>query len=393
MRDILIIHREVITMINFDNSATTRTFDESANVALHYMLSQYYNPSSAYSVAVESEKDIKRARKRIMSAINADSGSIIYTSGATESNNMAFSGALQSLRAKGRIIIGSTEHPSVYEVANSYAKIGFDVEFASVNADGRIDLDVFRDLLTPNTQFVSIMLVNNEVGAINDIHTLHKYAKQANPQCIFHVDGVQGFLKVPFNANDCDLFSISGHKFNAPKGVGALYVGKDVKFAGGQLGGGQEGGLRSGTTNTPGIMAMDKSIEIYSDSSEEFIQSMQACKLRLAKNMAAIKDTVLNGPPAESGAPHILNISFLGVRSEVLLHALDARGILVATGSACSSPKNSNNRVLDAMNIKGPRQEGAVRFSFSPTNTIDEVDTVSSIIEENVLLLRRYKKR
>ena len=189
------------------------------------------------------------------------------------------------------------------------------------------------------------------------------------------------------------MYSLSGHKFHAPKGVGALYASKRIKFLGGQTGGGQENGLRSGTVNTPGILAMDAAIQQYVSNNDTYVNSMMRCKLRLAENLLRIRDTVINGPAPLDGAPHILNVSFMGVRGEVLLHALEERQIYVATGSACSSYKHGKNRILESMGVKGERQEGAIRFSLCPFNTIAEMDEAATAIESMAAFLRRYRRR
>ena len=204
---------------------------------------------------------------------------------------------------------------------------------------------------------------------------------------------MQGFLKVPFEARNCDFYTVSGHKFHGPKGVGALYVKKGTRFLGGQIGGGQEKNLRSGTTNTPGIMGMDAALQYYLANQETMWENMRTCKLRLAENLLALPDVLINGPAPEEGAPHILNVSFLGVRGEVLLHALEEKKIYVSTGSACSAHKKGKNRILNAMGVTGERQEGAIRFSFSAFNTPGEMDETAAAIADLLGLLRRFKRR
>lgn len=379
-------------MIYLDNSATTRTAAAAAEAAGKYMTEEFFNPSAAYSPAVREERAVNGARKNIASAIGAQGDELIFTSGGTESNNMAILGSLKALYGKGRIITGATEHPSVYEVFTGLAK-EYDLREAAVDSEGCIDLDKLSDIITPDTRLVSIMQVNNEVGAINDIAAIRKLLKQKAPDALLHVDGVQGFLKVPFDAKWCEFYSISGHKFHAPKGVGALYVRQGVKFAGGQTGGGQERNLRSGTTNTPGIMGMEAAVNEYVKNMDAYRNSMRRCKLKLAENLKQLPDVILNGPAPEQGAPHILNASFMGVRGEVLLHALEEREIYVSTGSACSSHKKGKNRILNAMGVVGERQEGAIRFSFCPFNTEEEMDKVTEEIGRVITMLRRFKRR
>ncbi len=378
-------------MIYLDNSATTRTLDSAAQAAEKYMRQLYFNPAGAYSPAVAAEREVNAARERIAGVIGAHRDELIFTSGGTESNNAAISGTLRGFRNKGRVIVGATEHPSVFETAKTLK--GYDVEAAPVTADGRVDMAALAGLLNGSTQLVSIMHVNNEVGSVNDTAAIHSLIKSRAPDAYLHVDGVQAFIKQPFRAADCELYSISGHKFHAPKGIGALYVKKGVKFMGGQSGGGQENGLRSGTLNTPGIMGMDAAVSEYMSRRPEYILNMRECKRRLYGNLTSLPDVVLNGPDIDEGAPHILNLSFLGVRGEVLLHALEEKGIYVSTGSACSARRAGKNRILTAMGITGERQEGAIRMSLCPFNTLDEMDQASAAIEEQLRFLRRFKRR
>lgn len=379
-------------MIYLDNSATTRTLDAAAEAAAKYMRQDFFNPSAAYSPAVEAERAVNAARSRLASMIHAAPEEIIYTSGGTESNNTAIFGALKARRGTGRIIVGATEHPSVYSAIMTL-KGPYNVIEARVDSTGTQDVNSLMSALSNDVAFVSIMHVNNETGAINDIPSIYKAVKQRAPGAIMHVDGVQGFLKVPFDARYCDMYSISGHKFHAPKGVGALYIKRGVRFAGGQIGGGQERNLRSGTTNTPGIMGMDAAIEYYQANLDEIRRKLMQMKLRLAKNLSFIRDAYINGPEPSLGAPHILNVSFLGIRGEVLLHALEEKGIYVSTGSACSAHKKGKNRILNAMGVVGDRQEGAIRFSICPFNTEDEMDITADVIEEQLAFLRRFKRR
>ena len=364
----------------------------AAEAAKKYMTEEFFNPAAAYSPAVREERAGNGARRTIGSAINAGPDEIIFTSGGTESNNMAILGSLKAMRGRGRIIVGSTEHPSVYEVYKSLA-CQYDVVEAPVDNTGTIDLKRLESLITPDTRLVSVMQVNNEVGAVNDAETIRRMLRRRAPEALLHVDGVQGFLKVPFDAKNCDLYSISGHKIHAPKGIGALYLRQGTRFAGGQIGGGQEKNLRSGTTNTPGIMGMEAAVRNYLDNIDEYRCAMRSCKMRLAKNLTELPDVLLNGPAPEQGAPHIINASFMGVRGEVLLHALEEKEIYVSTGSACSAHKKGRNRILNAMGVIGDRQEGAIRFSFCPFNTIEEMDVVAEEISTIIAMLRRFKRR
>lgn len=380
-------------MIYLDNSATTRVSERAAEVARKYMTDAFYNPASAYISAVNVERDVKKARERLAKTLDCTADEIIYTSGGTESNNSAIIGTiLKNAKPGSRLICSAVEHPSVYEVFVFLKNMGYDVKFAPVHEDGGLDMNAFGELLNRNTALVSIMQVNNETGTINDIGKCRAMINALAPNAVFHSDGVQGYGKLPFSTPNCDLYSISGHKIHAPKGIGALYVAKDTKFFGSLIGGGQERGLRSGTTNVPGIMAMDAAIEDYMNNQDRYIESMYKCKLRLANNILSIPYTTINGCDPKIGAPHILNASFLGVRGEVLLNVLSEKGIYVSTGSACSSHKKGS-RVLDAMGLPKERKDSVIRFSLCPSTTLQEIDAVSDVLYSVVASLRKFQRR
>ena len=381
-------------MIYLDNSATTRVLPQAADAAYRAMTEQFYNPASAYKPAVATEKAVEAARVKLLVALGNPAGDVLYTSGGTESNNMAILGALKPLRGKKRIITTAGEHPSVYEVFRSLEGTpDLEVVFVGLNPDGTVNLKKLEGALTANTALVSVMHVNNEVGAINDLEAIAALIKQTVPSALLHSDGVQAFCKLPFAKNAADLYSISAHKFHAPKGVGALFVKSGFKFAGGQIGGGQEKNLRSGTSNVPGILALDAALAEYREHQHKWIEQMRACKLRLWQNLSTLPDVFLNGPAPEEGAPHILNVSFPGVRGEVLVNALSEREIYVSTGSACSTHKKGQNRIHAAMGISGVRAEGALRFSLCPFNTLEEMDAASAALSEQVTFLRRFQRR
>ena len=381
-------------MIYLDNSATTRVLPQAADAAYRAMTEQFYNPASAYKPAVAAEKAVEAARAKLLVALGNPAGDVLYTSGGTESNNMAILGALKPLRGKKRIITTAGEHPSVYEVFRSLEGTpDLEVVFVGLNPDGTVNLKKLEEALTADTALVSVMHVNNEVGAINDLDAISALLKQTAPSALLHSDGVQAFCKLPFAKNAADLYSISAHKFHAPKGVGALFVKSGFKFAGGQIGGGQEKNLRSGTSNVPGILALDAALAEYREHQQKWIEQMRACKLRLWQNLSTLPDVFLNGPAPEQGAPHILNVSFPGVRGEVLVNALSEREIFVSTGSACSTHKKGQNRIHAAMGISGARAEGALRFSLSPFNTPEEMDAAATALAEQVSFLRRFQRR
>ncbi len=382
-------------MIYFDNSATTVCLPEAARTAMRYMTESYFNPAAAYAPAVQLERDISSARANIASRISASPSEVVFTSCGTESNNTALFGALAALpstkRGRGRVIVSATEHPSVYEAAIELRERGYDVQFAPVDRTGSVILEGLSPLLTKDTRIVSCMQVNNESGAINDIAAIYALVKRNSPEALLHVDGVQAFMKEPFVP--CDLYSASGHKLHAPKGVGMLYVRHGVRIKPYLMGGGQESGWRSGTTNAPGIMGFSAAVTDWAEHAMEYHDSIFAVKKRLFDDLSLIRDVQLNGPSIEKGAAHILNMSFMGVRGEVLLNALSEKGLCVSTGSACAAHKRGKNRILNAMGIIGDRQDGAIRFSFSHFNTVAEADTAAQMIEEQVSILRRFKRR
>lgn len=381
----------VMTMIYLDNSATTRVCPEAAAAAQKYMTETFYNPSGAYTAAVGAEREMNAARRRIAGAMGVPEDEVYFTSGGTEGNNMAVFGALGRRNGRGRVLIGGAEHPSVFDTAEELRRMGYEVAVVPVDQTGAVDLDGLRSVLTPDTVFVSVMHVNNETGAVNDMAAVGSVVKSIAPNAVFHADGVQGFMKAPQRIA-ADIYTVSGHKLHAPKGIGAIYVSRRIRFAGGQIGGGQEHGLRSGTENVPGIMAFDAAVASYTAGQRQYLDHMMECKLRLAGKLSAIDGAVINGPAPEKGAPHILNMSFVGVRGEVMLHALAEQGIMVSTGSACSS-KKKGSRVLRQMGISAERQESAVRFSLCRDNTLDEMDAAAEAVEAIAARLRRYRRR
>ena len=381
-------------MIYLDNSATTRTLPEAAEAAMAAMTGDFFNPAAAYAYGARTEKRVNEARTVIARPLKAKREEIIFTSGGTESNNAAIFGSLKGWRGPKRVITTAVEHPSVFEAVQSLQQSGdVDIVILPVNEQGYPDMNALRDALSEDTALVSMMHVNNELGTVTDLASVARLIRRYAPRTIFHADGVQAYMKVDTVNLGVDLYSISAHKFHAPKGVGALYKRTGVRFAGGQIGGGQENNLRSGTLNVPGILGMERAVMIYEQNLSAWRQSMRACKRRLYENLMTIPDVVLNGPSLDEAAPHILNLSFLGVRGEVLLHALEQFDVCVSTGSACAARKAGKNRILTAAGIIGPRQEGAIRFSLCPFNTLEEMDRAAQIVSEQVKFLRKYRRR
>ncbi len=381
-------------MIYLDNSATTRVCDAAARAALSGMQEHFYNPSSNYAPSLQVDGQIRTVRERIGAAVGAKADEVIFTAGGTESDNIAILGTSSALRpGRWRFVSTKMEHAAVYEVMRALEQAGQEVIWLPLSPSGQVDPRDVAAVVNERTALVSVIHVNNEFGSVADLAAIKAAIDSRNPQTLLHSDGVQAFGKLPFAKLPVDLYAISGHKFYAPKGVGALIIRNGVKNGGGMIGGGQERGLRSGTLNTPGIYGLGAALEQINGFCGRHIDHMRMCKIRLATNLLQVPDAVVNGPSPEAGAPHILNISFLGVKGEVMLHALEERSILVSTGSACSSKKKGPNRVLASIGVTGDRAESAIRFSLSPANTPEEMDFASEVVATLVKKLRRYQPR
>ncbi len=380
-----------------DNSATTKSSEEVIEIMVKALREYYGNPSSLHRKGVEVEKLIKTARKQVARALGVKDEEIIFTSGGTEANNIAILGVIEGNKRKGnRIITSRIEHPSVLNVFKSLEARGFEVIYIDVDEWGKIDLKQLHEAITENTLMISLMHVNNEVGTIQPIEEVGKILQRLESRPIFHVDAIQSFGKLKLNLGrlGIDLLSISGHKIHGPKGIGAMFVRKGMKISPLFLGGSQETGIRSGTENVPGILGLGVAAEkIWEDMStnQEHLIGLKNRFIGQIKN--EIPNIKVNGLEGNEGAPHILNVSFMGIRGEVLLHSLEQDGIYVSTGSACSSKKNSQSHVLKAMKLKNDEIEGAIRFSFSYNNTMDEVDYAIEGLKRHVEELRKIMMR
>ena len=382
-------------MIYLDNSATTRPFKEAVEAVSRALTEDFFNPASAYSPAVQLHTRIEQGRAQMLRTLKVETGKLVFTSGGTEANNLAIFGGLGAVRGKNRHVVTTmVEHASVAGVFHTLEENGYDVTWLPVNAHGALDPQVLTDALREDTCLVSFMHVNNEVGAINDILALSRIVKQHCPQALVHCDGVQAYGRLTPNLNVCpiDLYVVSGHKFHGPKGAGALYVREGVRVAPMLIGGGQEDGLRSGTSNAPAVLGMLEAARVCYRTQRALVGRLTECKRALAEGLSGIGDMFINGPPPGEGAPHILNVSFPGVRGETLLHSLEQHGIYVSTGSACSARSNRESRVLAAIGIAGERALGAVRISFGAYNTPEEMHEVADRIRGAVAHLRRYRR-
>ena len=378
-----------------DNSATTRVFPEVVDLMVKTMSEDYGNPSSMHTKGVEAEQYIKEATKTFAQILKVQEKEIYYTSGGTESDNWALIGtAMANRRTGNHIVVTAMEHPAVGAVADFLEKQGFDVTRLSVDEQGRIDPEKLRDAVREDTIVVSMMYVNNEIGAVQDIAALSRVIKEKNPKTYVHVDAIQAFGKYHIYPKrmGIDMLSVSSHKLHGPKGVGLLYIDDKVKIVPIIYGGGQQKGMRSGTDNVPGIAGFGLAAKMTYDHLDEKIEKMYALKRRLVDGLMEIPDVHIHGMAVEEGAPHIVSAAFVGVRSEVLLHTLEERGIYVSAGSACSTHKRNASPTMQAIQAPKPLTEATVRFSFAETTTEEEIDYALGVIKEIVPMLRRYTR-
>ncbi|MBQ3079261.1 MAG: cysteine desulfurase [Clostridia bacterium] len=376
-----------------DNSATTRVADGVIQEMTRAMSQMYYNPSAMYREALYAEKEMNECRDLILKSIHAKDARVIFTSGGTESNNLALLGAAGAMHPPIRVLVSSGEHPSVMEAAGSLVKAGAEVEYIPLTNAGEIDYGALEAMLERDVNLISVMHVNNETGAINDIARISGMVRGKCPGARIHVDGVQGFLREKIDFSLIDMYTLSAHKIHGPKGVGALAVRKGVRLIPLHIGGGQEDNLRSGTENTPGIAGLKRAV-LEMDAMTDICERLHEKKRRLYDAIVSrIPGAVVNGPEIERGACHILNMSFPGVRGEVMLHALEEEGVMVSTGSACSSKKRRISPVLTAMGVPSKIAECAVRFSLSPYTANEEIDYAAEKIKMKYEILKRFQRR
>ena len=381
--------------IFLDNASTTKIDSEVNELIAKTNLVDFYNPSAMYHESIEIKDKIENAQKTIAKILNVNYENIIWTSGATESNNLAIMGSVTA-KKNAEYIFSSGEHPSVYNEAKYLEQKGAVVHFVKLTNEGVVDLEHLKSLLNENTHFVSIMFVSNETGAINDIKTISHIIKSYNPNIIFHVDGVQAFGKIKCDLQELgvDAFSISAHKFHGPKGVGVLYYKNPNKLKPILLGGGQQKGYRSGTENVSGILGTElASIKAYENLEQNYnlVKSFRDMFIKQMATDLADVDYQIN-ENSSNNSPYVLSVSFKGLKSEVLMHMLEQKGILVGTGSACSS-KKQENRVLASMGKKIDYVKGNIRISFSNYNTTSEVEKASKIFTQTVLELYKNISR
>lgn len=367
--------------IYLDNSATTRVYKEAADEAYSAMTEFYGNPSSLHNKGIEAERIMEDARKKIAGALGADGGELIFTSGGTEANNLAvIGGALAKKRRGNRVVISAYEHDSVMRAGKYLSENGFDVVWLSPNERGEITPEAVFEAVNEKTVLVSVMLVNNEVGAVNPVAQLSAAAKRKNPDTVFHCDAVQAFCKMPFRADKlgADLVTVTAHKIGGPKGVGALWIKKGARVLPLHFGGEQEKEIRPGTEALPLIAAFGKAAEISKNSLPEFQKKMEELKNLLLDGIKDEPGILLNSK--EGALPGIVNLSVPGIRSEIMLHFLESRGIYVSSGSACA--QGAKSHVLKAMGYPPERIDSALRISFGRENTPKDVEELLSAIKD-----------
>ena len=378
--------------VYLDNSSTTRPYREVVDAMADTMYNNFGNPSSLHRRGIEAEKLIKSARIALAEAIKADPEEIFFTSGGTEADNLALRGAAAANRGR-HIISTQVEHPAVLNTLESLKNSGFIIEYAPVNKNGEVDIERYKRLIRNDTILVTAMLVNNETGTIQPVEEMCRILKSVNPNAVFHIDAVQALGKIPFTVSStgADMISLSSHKIHGPKGVGALYVRRGTRISPILFGGGQQGNLRPGTENVHGIYGFGIATEMATKDLYTKMTKVRALRNRLRDGIIReISDISVNTP--ENSAPHILNVSFRGTRSEVLLHTLENDGIYVSSGSACSSHKKGPSYVMTAIGLDSQLIDGTLRFSLSEFNTEEEIDYVLDRLKMAVSSLRKLMK-
>ena len=396
--------KEKLMEIYLDNSATTMVYKEVADLVYNIMTKAYGNPSSMHSKGVEAEEYVKTAYKQAAKALKVTEKEIIFTSGGTESDNLALIGAARANKRAGmHIITTKIEHPAILNTVEYLKSEGFEIDYLGVDSLGLISLDELKEKLRPDTILVSIMHTNNEVGSVQPIEEAGRLIKEINPNTLFHVDAVQGFGKAFIypKKQKIDMLSVSGHKIHGPKGVGILYVDEHVKLKPISYGGGQQKGLRNGTLNVPGIAGMGLAIEMITNDLTEKREELFKLKNFFLTEVSKLSGVKINGCEMLSDgsfdvyktAPHIMNISVKGLRSEVMLHALEEKGIFVSAGSACASHSKKTSSTLKAMGASNTETDGALRISMSEFTTMEELSETVKSLKEVIEIYGRFTRR
>ncbi len=380
----------------FDNSATTKCAPSVMEKMNEVMNEHYGNPSSLHNVGFDSEKMLSEARSIIAKSLKADEKEIIFTSGGTESNNMALLGsAMANKRAGSHIITSSIEHASVNAPLKMLEELDYEITYLSCDNNGTVSISELEDNIRDDTILVSIMHVNNEIGAVQPIEDIGRIIKKHNSNCLFHVDAIQSFGKYAINPKkmNIDLLSVSGHKIHGPKGSGFLYIKQGTKIKPIIYGGGQERGLRSGTENVYSQCGLGVAVSLMCDNMEDNVKKLRTLKEHFVDRIKDMDFATINGLTNEQSAPNIVSVSIKDVRAEVVLHSLEEKEIYVSAGSACSSNKPAISKTLQAINVPKEMLDKTVRFSFSIYNTIEEVDYSCDVLEDIIPKLMKYTRR
>lgn len=382
-----------------DNSATTRCSDRACQVMVDLLTKDYGNPSSLHMKGIEAERFVETAKKKIAKTLRVSEKEIIFTSGGTESNNLAIIGAaMANRRAGNHIITTSIEHASVENPMEFLKEQGFEITYLSVDGNGIISLEELEEAVTEQTILVSMMQVNNEIGAIEPVAEAVELIKKKNPDTLIHVDAIQSYGKMYIYPKKLgiDMLSVSGHKIHGPKGSGFLWVKEKTKLKPLILGGGQQKGMRSGTENVPAIAGLGEAAEEIYENLDEKRAHLYGLKQRFIDGIEKLEGTHVNGKTGEDSAPHIVSVSFEGIRSEVLLHSLEDRGIYVSSGSACSSNnhagKQKGSKTLRNIHLKENLLDSTLRFSFSVHTTEEEIDYALEVLGELLPVLKKYTR-
>lgn len=376
----------------FDNGATTKVFPQVKDIMVEVMEEEYGNPSSMHMKGVKAEQYVKAAQEIIARSLKVEPKEIVFTSGGTESNNTALIGSAMANARRGKHIISTRiEHASVYNPLFFLEEQGYEITYLPVDEHGIVDLKALEDAIRPDTILVSVMYVNNEIGARQPIEEIGRIVKAKNKDILFHVDAIQGYgkYKIYTKRLKIDLLSVSGHKIHGPKGIGFLYIKDKTKIHPLILGGGQQKGMRSGTENVPGIAGLGKAAQLIYEDHEQKMAQICALKEYFIAQVMKLADVKNNS----GDAPHIASISFPGVRSEVLLHALEEKGVYVSAGSACSSNKPAISGTLKAIGLTKEYYDSTLRFSFSIFNTKEEVDYAVEVLSGLLPMLRRFTRK
>ncbi len=383
-----------------DNAATTKVYDSVKEVMIKTLCEDYGNPSSMHQKGFDAERYMIESRKVIAESLKATPKEIVFTSGGTEANNLALIGAAIARKRSGNhIITTKIEHPSVYNPIFTLEEMGYRITYIDVDSYGKIDMDQLAEVIDSETILVSIMYVNNEIGSVQNIAQIGQLIKEKNKNTLFHVDAIQAYgkYKIYPKRMNIDLLSVSGHKIHGPKGIGFLYIRDKILIKPIVFGGGQQKGIRSGTENVPGIAGLGEAVkEIYKDHDYK-IKRLYELKTRLIKGLSKIEDVIVNGIREDGDysdtAPHIISASFPGIRSEVLLHTLEEKGIYISSGSACSTNNPQISGTLKAIGVKQNSLDSTIRFSLSMETTLEEIEYTLISLQEVVPILRKYMRR